>query len=165
MQIWRENKRRLPPSRRMRVCLRIASSSISSNMASPVPEIWLCAALISIKSVHFAGSRVAEDIDWGQRARVAGCTFLYVPEMIVFHPARQSLRELFVKWDRHIQHAVNTGDAKRNVESSLDSSCLCSSDFACFRLDQGHRQRSDPWGVGAHQSNIRSRNGTRISRL
>ena len=30
--------------------------------------------------------------------------------MIVFHPARQSLRELFVKWDRHIQHAVNAGD-------------------------------------------------------
>lgn len=30
--------------------------------------------------------------------------------MIVFHPARRSLRELFVKWDRHIQHAVNTRD-------------------------------------------------------
>jgi len=29
--------------------------------------------------------------------------------MIVFHPARQSLRELLVKWDRHIQHAVNAG--------------------------------------------------------
>ena len=57
----------------------------------------------------FRGIEVAEDIDWGQRARAAGCTFCYVPEMIVFHPARQSLRELFVKWDRHIQHAVNTG--------------------------------------------------------
>ena len=57
----------------------------------------------------FRGIEVAEDIDWGQRARAAGFTFLYVPEMIVFHPARQSLRELFVKWDRHIQHAVNTG--------------------------------------------------------
>jgi glycosyltransferase involved in cell wall biosynthesis len=56
----------------------------------------------------FRGIEVAEDIDWGQRARVAGYTFYYVPEMIVFHPARQSLRELFVKWDRHIQHAVNT---------------------------------------------------------
>jgi glycosyltransferase involved in cell wall biosynthesis len=62
----------------------------------------------------FRGIEVAEDIDWGQRARAAGFSFLYVPEMIVFHPARQSLRELFVKWDRHIQHAVNTGgkDAK-----------------------------------------------------
>jgi GT2 family glycosyltransferase len=57
----------------------------------------------------FRGIEVAEDIDWGQRARAAGFTFLYIPEMIVFHPARQSLRELFVKWDRHIQHAVNTG--------------------------------------------------------
>ena len=57
----------------------------------------------------FRGIDVAEDIEWGQRARAAGCIFSYVPEMIVFHPARQSLRELFVKWDRHIQHAVNTG--------------------------------------------------------
>jgi GT2 family glycosyltransferase len=57
----------------------------------------------------FHGIEVAEDIDWGRRARAAGLTFLYVPEMIVFHPARQSLRELFIKWDRHIQHAVNTG--------------------------------------------------------
>jgi cellulose synthase/poly-beta-1,6-N-acetylglucosamine synthase-like glycosyltransferase len=58
----------------------------------------------------FRGIEVAEDIDWGQRARDAGYRFCYVPEMIVFHPARQSLRELFVKWDRHIQHAVNTGE-------------------------------------------------------
>lgn len=58
----------------------------------------------------FGGIEIAEDIDWGQRARAAGCTFRYVPEMIVFHPARRSLRELFIKWDRHIQHAVNTRD-------------------------------------------------------
>jgi glycosyltransferase involved in cell wall biosynthesis len=58
----------------------------------------------------FRGIEVAEDIDWGQRARAAGYTFRYVPEMIVFHPARQSLRELLVKWDRHIQHAVNASD-------------------------------------------------------
>ena len=57
----------------------------------------------------FRGIEVAEDMDWGPRARAAGCTFLYVPEMIVFHPARQSLRQLFNKWDRHIQHAVNSG--------------------------------------------------------
>ena len=58
----------------------------------------------------FRGIEVAEDIDWGQRARALGYTFVYVPEMIVFHPARQSLRELFIKWDRHIQHALNTSD-------------------------------------------------------
>jgi glycosyltransferase involved in cell wall biosynthesis len=57
----------------------------------------------------FRGIEVAEDIDWGERARAAGLTFLYAPDLIVFHPARRSLRELFVKWDRHIQHAVNTG--------------------------------------------------------
>jgi glycosyltransferase involved in cell wall biosynthesis len=57
----------------------------------------------------FRGIDVAEDVDWGQRARAAGYTFRYAPEMIVFHPARQSLRDLFVKWDRHMQHALNAG--------------------------------------------------------
>jgi glycosyltransferase involved in cell wall biosynthesis len=55
----------------------------------------------------FRGIEVAEDVEWGQRARAAGYTFRYVSGMIVFHPARPSLRELFVKWDRHIQHALN----------------------------------------------------------
>ena len=41
----------------------------------------------------FRGIEVAEDIDWGQRARAAGYTFVYVPEMIVFHPARESIQE------------------------------------------------------------------------
>jgi glycosyltransferase involved in cell wall biosynthesis len=58
----------------------------------------------------FAGISIAEDIDWGKRAHAAGCIFRYVPEMIVYHPARQSVRELFVKWDRHLQHAVNLSD-------------------------------------------------------
>jgi glycosyltransferase involved in cell wall biosynthesis len=61
----------------------------------------------------FRGIDVAEDIEWGQRARAAGYAFRYVPEMVVFHPARRSLRELFVKWDRHIQHAVNAGSQSR----------------------------------------------------
>jgi glycosyltransferase involved in cell wall biosynthesis len=58
----------------------------------------------------FRGIEIAEDVDWGQRARAAGFTFCYVPEMIVYHPARKTLRELFVKWNRHIQHAVSEGD-------------------------------------------------------
>ena len=58
----------------------------------------------------FAGIQVAEDIDWGRRALQAGCKFRYAPEMIVYHPARQSMRELFVKWDRHLQHAANISD-------------------------------------------------------
>jgi GT2 family glycosyltransferase len=55
----------------------------------------------------FAGVDVAEDVEWGARARRAGLTFRYQPRMIVYHPARQTLRELFAKWDRHIQHALN----------------------------------------------------------
>jgi GT2 family glycosyltransferase len=57
----------------------------------------------------FRGIDIAEDIDWGQRACSAGYTFNYVSGMIVFHPARETLHELLVKWDRHIQHAVNAG--------------------------------------------------------
>jgi glycosyltransferase involved in cell wall biosynthesis len=57
----------------------------------------------------FRGIEVAEDIEWGRRALRAGYTFRYVPEMIVYHPARASFQELCVKWDRHIQHAVNAG--------------------------------------------------------
>jgi GT2 family glycosyltransferase len=60
----------------------------------------------------FGGIDVAEDVEWGARARAAGLTFRYVPEMIVYHPARRSLRELFVKWDRHIQHALNMSAGK-----------------------------------------------------
>jgi GT2 family glycosyltransferase len=60
----------------------------------------------------FAGIRVAEDIEWGQRALAAGFTFRYVPEMIVFHPARRSLHELYAKWDRHIQHFLNMARGK-----------------------------------------------------
>lgn len=56
----------------------------------------------------FAGINFAEDVDWGRRACRAGLHFQYVPEMIVFHPARRTLHELYMKWDRQIQHALNT---------------------------------------------------------
>lgn len=52
----------------------------------------------------FAGIEVAEDRDWGLRAGAAGYTIRYVPEMIVFHPARKTFAELTGKWDRHIAH-------------------------------------------------------------
>jgi GT2 family glycosyltransferase len=52
----------------------------------------------------FAGIDVAEDNDWGQRATALGHRIVYAPEMIVCHPARASLAELYVKWDRHIDH-------------------------------------------------------------
>jgi glycosyltransferase involved in cell wall biosynthesis len=62
---------------------------------------------------QFSGINFAEDIEWGQRARAAGFSFCYVPEMIVFHPPRRSLRELYVKWDRHTQHFFNMAQDRR----------------------------------------------------
>lgn len=60
----------------------------------------------------FAGIQVAEDMEWGQRACRAGLRFRYAPEMIVFHPARRSLGELYAKWDRQIQHYLNMAQGK-----------------------------------------------------
>jgi len=54
----------------------------------------------------FGGILFAEDKDWGNRARGVGFTFKYVSQMIVFHPARPSLRQLCVQWDRLIQHTL-----------------------------------------------------------
>lgn len=52
----------------------------------------------------FAGIGVAEDRDWGFRAHAMGYVITYIPEMIVYHPARKSFVELTRKWDRHIAH-------------------------------------------------------------
>jgi glycosyltransferase involved in cell wall biosynthesis len=60
----------------------------------------------------FAGIDIAEDMEWGQRACSAGFRFRYVAEMIVFHPARRSLEELYAKWDRQIQHYLNMAQDK-----------------------------------------------------
>jgi GT2 family glycosyltransferase len=65
------------------------------------------------KAGPFAGIDIAEDVEWGQRARSAGLRFRYVPEMAIFHPARRSLQELCVKWDRHTQHNLNMIRGKR----------------------------------------------------
>ncbi len=46
----------------------------------------------------------AEDSDWGLRARALGHPTRYLPRMIVFHPARQSLDELKARWRRMIGH-------------------------------------------------------------
>jgi glycosyltransferase involved in cell wall biosynthesis len=60
----------------------------------------------------FAGIQIAEDVEWGARARAAGLTLRYVPEMVVFHPARGSLQELCAKWQRHIHHLLNAARKK-----------------------------------------------------
>lgn len=52
----------------------------------------------------FAGIGVAEDRDWGQRALAQGRETIYVPDMIVYHPARKSFAELREKWARHMAH-------------------------------------------------------------
>lgn len=52
----------------------------------------------------FAGIGVAEDIDWGRRATGMGLRIAYAPEAVAFHPARRSIDELYVKWDRHTAH-------------------------------------------------------------
>ncbi len=63
----------------------------------------------------FAGIDVAEDREWGRRARSAGYDIVYVPEMIVYHPARSGFEGLFEKWDRHVRHDFRDWrDAGRN---------------------------------------------------
>jgi glycosyltransferase involved in cell wall biosynthesis len=53
----------------------------------------------------FCGIERAEDRDWGRRATRLGFAVCYVPDMIVYHPARRTFAELCTKWDRHISHA------------------------------------------------------------
>lgn len=61
----------------------------------------------------FGGIEIAEDRDWGLRAGALGYRIHYVPEMIVYHPARRSFAELARKWDRHIAHSHEEIAAKR----------------------------------------------------
>jgi glycosyltransferase involved in cell wall biosynthesis len=73
----------------------------------------------------FRGLDVAEDMDWGARARAAGLTIRYEPGMIVYHPARSNLRELLVKWDRHLQHDLNSARARPGWQMRwLGRACL-----------------------------------------
>ena len=66
----------------------------------------------------FAGLSVAEDRDWGQRARAAGYKIHYVADMKVYHPARAAFSELRQKWDRHMAHDFTAarGSAKGKVK-------------------------------------------------
>lgn len=52
----------------------------------------------------FAGIELAEDRDWGRRARAKGHRIVYVPEMRVWHPAREDFAGLEAKWARQIGH-------------------------------------------------------------
>lgn len=52
----------------------------------------------------FVGIEYAEDREWGRRALAAEYELKFVADMIVYHPARTTFRELFRKWDRQIDH-------------------------------------------------------------
>ena len=52
----------------------------------------------------FGGIEIAEDRDWGHRATRQGYAIEYIPQMIVFHPARKTFSELCTKWDRQLSH-------------------------------------------------------------
>ena len=55
----------------------------------------------------FAGIDRAEDLDWGQRAHALGYVTRYRPDMLVWHPARDSMAALQAKWRRLIRHDWN----------------------------------------------------------
>jgi glycosyltransferase involved in cell wall biosynthesis len=77
----------------------------------------------------FGGIGIAEDRDWGQRARAAGIAVGYVPGMIVFHPARTTLAELRLKWQRHIAHdlAAHRAKGRGAVRWTLRSAAMIAS--------------------------------------
>ncbi len=52
----------------------------------------------------FGGLHMAEDRDWGQRATAMGYEIAYAPRMRVYHPARRSFPDLYLKWDRQLAH-------------------------------------------------------------
>ena len=64
------------------------------------------------KSVHravggFVGIAFAEDLEWGRRARAKGFVIEYVPDMVIYHPARDTFDQLAAKWRRHVAHDWN----------------------------------------------------------
>ena len=77
----------------------------------------------------FAGIGVAEDRDWGQRARTMGIITQYRADMIVYHPARESIEELTQKWRRHVAHdlAKHRSDGKSNARWLLLAGAVAAS--------------------------------------
>jgi cellulose synthase/poly-beta-1,6-N-acetylglucosamine synthase-like glycosyltransferase len=52
----------------------------------------------------FGGLSLAEDMEWGRRATDCGYRTVFIPEMRVATPARQTFAELARKYDRHVGH-------------------------------------------------------------
>ena len=59
------------------------------------------------KSIGPFTNRVAEDLDWGQRAAALGFRLAFNAKSIVSHPARCNWDELTLKWDRLVQERWN----------------------------------------------------------
>ena len=70
--------------------------SVTANLAMAAPVLAAVGP--------FAGIELAEDRDWGRRAAAAGYAIRYVPEMLVYHPARADFVQLTRKWRRHVTH-------------------------------------------------------------
>ena len=106
VQIWRDDKQRYTAIEayesifgyRQKMHVERFGFSGSGNLAVRTADFE--------KVGPFAGIMLAEDKDWGNRARAVGFKFKYVAQMIVFHPARPSLEQLCVQWDRLIRHAL-----------------------------------------------------------
>lgn len=65
----------------------------------------------------FAGLSTAEDRDWGRRAHAAGKRIVFIPEMRIATPARETFAEVARKWDRQVGHDYR--DAHENGAAGL----------------------------------------------
>jgi GT2 family glycosyltransferase len=75
------------------------------------------ANMAALKSVFeavgpFGGLDISEDLDWGQRAARMGHVTVYVPEMVVHHPARRTMAALHAQWNRHTSHFYRIAAAR-----------------------------------------------------
>lgn len=113
VRIWALNKSALTPIEayecvfgfRNKLYVTKHGYSITANLAVRRADIE--------KIGPFPGIQFAEDMQWGELATKAGYHFRYARDMIVYHPARRSLQELYVKWDRQLLHYRNMAEANR----------------------------------------------------
>jgi len=80
----------------------------------------------------FGGIAMAEDNDWGRRAREMGHVTVYAPEVRVTHPARATLGEIEAKWARLISHhhAAEAQGLKGRARWTLKALALAASPLA-----------------------------------
>ena len=84
----------------------------------------------------FPGIDVAEDRGWGAKALQAGFQFLFCPDMIVYHPARESFKEIFDKWARHSRHDFSELRNKPWALLKMDSA---ERDYICLNPDSCYK--------------------------